>query len=194
MRWGCAAAFSILIAVSGAGAAADDAFLPEHTKIGEFIATAPPLPAPPTAFTDLQGNPVRLADFTGKPAVLNLWATWCEPCRREMASLDRLQARLGDRLRVVLVSEDRGGAAAVGPFFEKLDLGSLKTYVDPKSAVGRAFGVRGLPTSIVLDRDGRVVGTVEGAAEWDSAKILAILEPLLGGDAVVKSSLRRAPP
>src|SRR5580704_11707191 len=66
MRWGCTAAFSILIAVSGAGAAADDAFLPEHTKLGEFIATAPPLPAPPTAFTDLQGNPVRLADFTGK--------------------------------------------------------------------------------------------------------------------------------
>jgi hypothetical protein len=67
---------------------------------------------------------------------------------------------------------------------------SVKIYIDPKSVVGHAFGARGLPTSFLIDREGKVLGRVEGAAEWDSPKILGVLEPLLSGDGVVKASSR----
>jgi len=120
--------------------------------------------------------------------LINLWATWCEPCLREMPSLERLQSRLGDRIAVLAVSEDRGGNKAVEPFIAKLGLKSVKTYLDPKSAVGQAFEVRGLPTSFLIDRDGKVLGKVEGAAEWESPKILGVLEAFLSGDGVVKTS------
>src|ERR1700682_2023335 len=105
-----------------------------------------------------------------------------------MPSLERLQSRLGDRIAVIAVSEDRGGSKVVEPFIAKLGLQSVKTYVDPKSDVGHAFEVRGLPTSFLIDRDGRVLGRVEGGAEWDSPKIIAILESFLSDDGVVKTS------
>jgi hypothetical protein len=105
-----------------------------------------------------------------------------------MPSLERLQSRLGERITVLAVSEDRGGNKAVEPFIAKLGLKSVKIYIDPKSEVGHAFGARGLPTSLLIDREGKVRGRVEGAAEWDSPKILGVLEPLLSSDSVVKTS------
>lgn len=172
-------AIVLLLALSMALAAPDD-----KRRLGEFIAQTPPQPAPEVAFTDAGGNPASFADFKGKPVLVNLWATWCQPCLREMPSLERLQAQLDDRLTVLAISEDRGGAKLVNPFAAKLELTRLKIYLDPKSEVGRAFGVRGLPTSIVIDAEGRVVGRVEGAAEWDSTKMLGVIEPLLKPAAV----------
>jgi thiol-disulfide isomerase/thioredoxin len=171
-------------------AAAAAGYLPEHPKLGAFVPTAPPRPAPALAFSDAKGNPVDLAAFKGKPVILNLWASWCGPCKEEMPSLDRLQSELAGKLAVVAVSEDLGGAKAALPFFDKLKLPALKPYLDPKNAVSEAFGVRGLPTSIVIDKDGNVVGTVEGKADWGSPAIMAALKPLLAEAAVVKSSLR----
>src|SRR6266403_886929 len=86
----------------------------------QFIPTDPPRPAPEIAFADGAGKTVSLADFRGRVVLVNLWATWCEPCIREMPSLDRLQAALGgDDFAILLVSQDRGGDSVVGPFFEK---------------------------------------------------------------------------
>ena len=155
----------------------------EKPKLGEFIAVNPPQPAPEAAFTDADGKPASLADFKGKPAVVNLWATWCAPCVREMPSLDRLQAELGGKLTVAAVAEDRGGADKVKRFVAKMELQSIKIYLDPKTELERAFQARGLPTSIVLDAEGKVVGKVEGAADWSSAKILSALQPLLDKEA-----------
>src|SRR5260370_10400057 len=107
-----------------------------------------------------------------------------------MPSLGRLQSRLGERIAVLAVSEDRGGNKTVEPFISKLALKSVKIYIDPKSEVGQAFGARGLPTSFLIDREGKVRGRVEGAAEWDSPKILRVLEPLLSGDDVAKPPYR----
>jgi thiol-disulfide isomerase/thioredoxin len=173
------AAIVLLLMLSSAPAAEDG-----KMRIGEFIPQTPPQPAPEVSFTDADGNPATFADFKGKPVLVNLWATWCEPCLREMPSLDRLQAKYSDKLSVLAISEDRGGGKVVNPFVAKLELTKLKIYLDPKSDVGRAFGVRGLPTSIVIDAEGRVVGRVEGAAEWDSAKMLGVIEPLLKASAV----------
>src|SRR5438876_991272 len=84
---------------------------------------------PAMSFADPAGNTLDLSDFRGKLVLVNLWATWCEPCLREMPSLERLQSRLGDRIAVIAVSEDRGGSKAVDPFIAKLGLKSVKTYL-----------------------------------------------------------------
>jgi hypothetical protein len=97
-----------------------------------------------------------------------------------MPALDRLQAKLGGKdFAVVLVSQDRGGANVVDPFFAKLGLANLKTYLDPKSTVGHGFGVAGLPTSFLIGRDGKILGSVQGAAAWDGAATEAIIRSRL---------------
>ena len=191
MKWAIAAALALLIAALDPGTAAENGSdMPDRTKLGEFVPSSQPSPAPAVSLVDSSGQTIELADLRGKPVIVNLWATWCEPCLREMPSLERLQSRLGERIAVLAVSEDRGGDKAVEPFVAKLALKSVKIYIDPKSDVGHAFAVRGLPTSVLIDRDGMVLGCVEGAAEWDSPKILGLLEPLLSGDGVVKASSR----
>jgi thiol-disulfide isomerase/thioredoxin len=195
MRWSRAVSWLLLfILATGGHAAEDKPAEPERVRLGEFIPASPPLPAPAVSFIDLSGNTVSLSEFTGKIVLVNLWATWCEPCLREMPSLERLQLRLGEKITVVAVSEDRGGGKTVEPFIDKLELKSIKTYLDPKSTAERAFKVQGLPTTFLIDRKGRVLGRVEGAAEWDSPELLDILKPFLGDEETIKASLRRAHP
>jgi thiol-disulfide isomerase/thioredoxin len=143
-----------------------------------FAATGPK-PVPELSFLDEGGNEVTLADFAGDVVVLNLWATWCAPCRREMPSLDRLQAALGeDGLTVIALSLDRGDVAKVRAFFEELEIANLAIYRDPQAQAGRELGAPGLPTTIVIDRAGREVGRLLGPAEWDSEEALALLRDL----------------
>src|SRR5215471_1088550 len=168
-------ALALLLAVTvKAGLAAEP-----DLKPGEFIPASPPQPAPEVSFSDLSGNGVALADFKGKLVLLNLWATWCQPCLTEMPSLEKLQEKSEEKLIVAAVSEDRRGKEVVEPFVAKHGLDKVKIYLDPKSAVGHAFSVRGLPTTLVIDTKGQVVGRVEGAAEWDSDKMTKALQPFL---------------
>jgi len=191
MKWTVAAALVFLLAAPALGAADEgEADMPDRTKLGEFVPSSQPFTAPAVSLADTNGHSVELSELRGKLVLVNLWATWCEPCLREMPSLERLQSRLGERIAVLAVSEDRGGNKTVEPFIAKLGLKSVKIYIDPKSEVGHAFGARGLPTSFLIDREGKVLGRVEGAAEWDSPKILGVLEPLLSGNGVVKASSR----
>ena len=171
-----ALALALAVAEPRMAAAADPA--PLRGAFGEnFTLLDPPVPAPPEAFTDLAGNPVRLADFQGRVVVLNFWATWCAPCIREMPSLDRLQAALGDRgLSVVAVSIDRAGIKVIRPFAERLGLAHLGLYHDPQGALFRAFGVAGLPATFLIDRNGGILGAYPGAAEWDGPEPGALIE------------------
>src|SRR5439155_10293748 len=190
MRLSRAAAWLLPLVLAGAAPAPENnsASTSERGRLGEFIPVSPPEPAPAVSFVDFAGNTVSLAEFAGKFVLVNLWATWCEPCLREMPSLDRMQRRLSDKITVVAISEDRGGSTTVEPFIDKLGLKSFKTYLDPKSGAGRALKVEGLPTSFLIDREGRVLGRVDGAAEWDSPKLLAVLGSFLGADEVIKAS------
>ena len=189
MKWAVVAVLLFFLAPpTGSPAAKCDTDAPDRTKLGEFIPVPDPAPAPTLTLSDLSGNTADLSDFRGKLVVVNLWATWCAPCLEEMPSLERLQSRLRERIAVLAVSEDRGGSKAVEPFVTKLGLKSVKTYLDPKSAVGHAFDVQGLPTSFLIDRDGKVLGKVEGAAVWDSPKMLGVLEPFLADNSIVRTS------
>jgi thiol-disulfide isomerase/thioredoxin len=197
----------ILALILGLPAAGWAAFTLSHRLIADdgappalpqFIPANPPRPAPEIGFADSEGKRLTLADFRGRVVLINLWATWCQPCIREMPSLDRLRAALPEQdLAIVLISQDRGGDKVVAPFFAKLALAALKTYLDPQSTVGHALEVRGLPTSLLIDRDGKELGRVEGAVEWDGAPAQALLRWHIdrGGaaktDDIIKTSAQR---
>ncbi|WP_431856309.1 TlpA family protein disulfide reductase [Azospirillum sp.] len=139
-------------------------------------------PIKPFAFVDGQGRKVELADFAGRTVLLNLWATWCAPCVKEMPSLDRLQAALGGRdFQVVALSVDRGGRDTVEPFLKKLGIKNLEPYFDQPSASMTALGPRGLPTTLLVGPDGQELGRVEGDVEWDSPEVVAFLRKQIGG-------------
>jgi thiol-disulfide isomerase/thioredoxin len=155
--------------------------------LGQLVPVSPPVAVPQVGFTALTGAPAGLSDFAGKVVLINLWATWCAPCRREMPSLEKLQARFADKLAILAISEDIGGKRVVAPFIEKLGLRGIKIYLDPKSRVGQGFNVDGLPTSILIDRQERVVGRIEGEADWTSPRLIAAIEPLVSADNIVKT-------
>lgn len=123
---------------------------------------------PDLRFADAAGAPRSLADFRGRVILLNLWATWCVPCREEMPALDRLQAALGGPgFEVVALSIDRGGVAAVKSFYEELDVRNLRIYVDQNADALGKLGSFGIPLSVLVGRDGRELWRVVGPREWD---------------------------
>jgi len=156
---------------------------PEGPFAENFTFSDPPVPAPSTAFQELQGDEVTLADFRGKVVLVNFWATWRAPCVREMPSLERLHKTLaGEGLAVLAVSNDRGGAGVVEPFLARLDLQALPIYLDPKGKLAQEFALNGLPTSFIIGRDGRVLASLVGPAEWDSSEAIEFLRHYLGRD------------
>jgi thiol-disulfide isomerase/thioredoxin len=153
---------------------------PEGPFAEDFTFSDPPVPAPSLVFQGLEGGETTLTAFRGKVVLVNFWATWCAPCVREMPSLQRLHDALaGEGFAVLAVSEDRGGAGVVAPFLARLDLQRLPVYLDPKGRLARAFALKGLPTSFVIDRQGRVVAGLVGPAEWDSAAAKAFMRHYL---------------
>jgi thiol-disulfide isomerase/thioredoxin len=132
-------------------------------------------PAPGTEFDDPDGDTVTLASFEGKPLLLNLWATWCGPCVKEMPTLDALAARQGDKLQVVALSQDTSGREKVDAFFSKAKIGKLEAYMDPKLAVMGDLRVEELPTTILFDAQGREIWRVTGELDWQSPKAAALI-------------------
>ena len=146
----------------------------------DFAPLDEPRRLPEFRFTDGDGRGLSMADFRGRLVVLNIWATWCAPCRREMPSLDRLQAAFaGAEFDVVALSVDRKGLAAVRAFYAALAIKSLDIYVANSSSLTRALGVIGLPTTLLVDRSGRELGRLVGPAEWDSPELMAKLRRYL---------------
>lgn len=142
--------------------------------LGSVVEEAPPRAVPALHFTDGAGRPMTLDTLKGRAVVLNLWATWCVPCRKEMPSLDRLQARLGGPGFLVLpLSLDRQGMAAVAPFYRELGLTAVGIYLDPTGTVMSALGIEGIPTTLLIGTDGREVARVVGGVDWDSPGMIA---------------------
>lgn len=144
------------------------------------IETVAPKPMPELVFQTLDGVETTLAGFEGKVVVLNLWATWCAPCREEMPSLDRLQTAFAGRDVVVLaLSVDRAGPERVQQFLTEIGVQQVHVYRDPKAAATRALKLPGLPATLLIDRQGREVGRVLGIAAWDGPAAVAAVERLL---------------
>jgi len=146
-----------------------------------------PRELPDLGFVDGDGRAASLADFRGRVVLLNLWATWCVPCRREMPALDRLQAKLGGaEFIVVPLSIDRGGLPPVKRFYEELGLQALGVFVDQSGTATGKRGTAGVPTTLLIDREGREIGRLLGAAEWDSPEAITLIRRYLnspsGGD------------
>ena len=136
-------------------------------------------PARLSAFVDAAGAPVSIEAFRGKTVLLNLWAPWCGPCLAEMPSLDRLAGRLPEKdFAVVAVTKDPVGESPSRRTFERMGLKRLALYLDPEGKLEPELGARGFPTTLILSREGVPLAYREGAAEWDSAAMVAKLEAL----------------
>jgi thiol-disulfide isomerase/thioredoxin len=155
------------------GAASSDSFT--------FSFFDQPRALPELRFTDGEGRALSLVDFRNRPVLLNIWATWCVPCRKEMPSLDRLQAALGaSQLLVLPLSIDRQGLPVVKKFYAELGLTSLGTYLDQSGKAASELNTVGVPTTLLIDGDGHEIGRKVGPAEWDSPEVVALIRDHLG--------------
>ncbi|HUL10394.1 MAG TPA: TlpA disulfide reductase family protein [Candidatus Acidoferrum sp.] len=145
-----------------------------------FEAQDEPQPAPETDFRTAGGKHLTLADFRGRVVLLNLWTMSCDPCQTEIPSFDRLQAMYkGDGLAVLAVSVDDASGLTVRRYLQRNGLNNLTPYLDAQGATAMAFNLRQFPTTLLIDRDGNVVGSLQGATQWDSPEALALIRRYL---------------
>ena len=176
--WIVAALVGVLVGLVGVGWLVRDNFLP--VEVGTR--------APDFSARDLAGNPVSLADLQGEVVLLNIWATWCEPCRDEMPSMQRVHERLGpEGLKIVAVSIDAAGGAMdasghpggnIEAFAREYGL-TFGIWHDPSGAIQRTYRTTGVPESFVIDRSGFITRKVIGATEWDSENSIESFRRLL---------------
>ncbi|MGY3439082.1 MULTISPECIES: TlpA family protein disulfide reductase [unclassified Marinovum] len=141
---------------------------------------ADPVPVEATDFTDFDGAALNLSDYHGKVVLLNFWATWCAPCRKEMPMLADLQTELGGAdFEVVTMATGRNPAPAMTRFFDTVGIKNLPLHRDPDQLIARGMGVFGLPTTVILDRQGQEVARMQGEADWSSDSAKAILQAFI---------------
>jgi len=147
-----------------------------------FAQIGRPKQVPDLQFQDGAGKPRSLTDFRGKLLLLNIWATWCTPCREEMPALDRLQAKIGaPGFEIVALSIDQRGPDAARKFFDEFGIKALKVYVDPSAQAAFKLGTVGLPTTLLIDRGGREIGRHVGPAKWDASETVENLRRMVDG-------------
>ena len=146
-----------------------------------FVIYKVPKPVPELQFTDGEGKTRTLAEFKGKVVLLNIWATWCLPCRKEFPTLDRLQATLGGPdFEVVPVSIDSKGMPAIDKFYGEISVKNLARYVTPSgNGALDTLGIFGIPATLLIDPEGQEIGRVTGPAEWDSPDFVAFLKDVI---------------
>jgi thiol-disulfide isomerase/thioredoxin len=149
-------------------------------SLSPFVAGKAPSAVPTVAFSDAHGNRISLSQLKGRYILLNLWATWCAPCVRELPALARLQGAAGSaRFEVIAVDVGRGTASDARAFLDDHGAKGLATYVDANLALLRAFGAYGLPLTVLIDPSGREIARASGPAAWDSAESVAYFRALV---------------
>jgi len=153
---------------------------PGRSELAAFVFRKEPELLPEIKFQDGDGRERSLADWRGKVVLLNLWATWCLPCRKEMPALDRLQASLGsDQFQVVAISVDRTGLAGAKKFLEETQTPNLAVYADPTARLASSLRAAGLPATLLIDKEGREIGRLLGPAEWDGEAARRLIQSAL---------------
>lgn len=144
--------------------------------VQNFVAHDEPRAIGEAVFRNSAGEKIGFDTFQGKVVLVNLWATWCAPCRREMPSIDRLAAQLkGPEFDVVAVSVDLGGEDKAREFYEEIGVTNLDFYIDPTARIGAAFKGFGLPLTVILNAEGKELGRLVGPAEWDSPEAIELV-------------------
>lgn len=156
-----------------------------HGEIAALTLAPRPAEIPELRFDAPDGTKASLADFKGRTVLFNLWATWCVPCRQEMPALDRLQGLLGsDDFTVVAVNIDTARLDKPKAFLDEIGVKNLKFYADPKAELFQTLKqegkLLGLPTTILISKDGCEIGTMAGPAQWDSQEALQLLKAIQG--------------
>ena len=165
-----------LAAALASGASGEDPF-----AALSLIRPRRPEPAPDFTVPGLTSPHLSLSSFRGQVVFLNFWATWCPPCREEMPSMERLYRRFKARgLTILAISIDSRGAEVVAPFVKHFGL-TFPIGLDPKSEVANRYLLRALPTTVLIDRGGRIAAFAFGARGWDSSAAHAVIETLLNG-------------
>src|SRR5712675_1213690 len=152
-----------------------------HGEVAALTMATAPLRLPDLAFQDAEGKPKKLSEWRGRTVLVNLWATWCVPCRKEMPALEGLQSRLGGaNFEVVAINIDTRDAEKPKNFLKEANLTRLNYFSDQKATVfqdlkqiGRALG---MPTSVLVDGQGCEIGTIAGPAEWASDDAIALIK------------------
>ena len=156
-----------------------------HGEVAALTMATAPLRLPDLAFADGDGQPKKLSDWRGKTVLVNLWATWCVPCRKEMPALDELQTKLsGPNFEVVAINIDTRDPEKPRKFLQDAKLTRLGYFSDPKAkvfqdlkSIGRALG---MPTSVLVDGQGCEIATIAGPAEWGSDDAVKLIKAALG--------------
>src|SRR4029079_979241 len=171
--------------VGPAGGAASGPFAGLNKgAMAAFLARPKPLDLGEVSFVDGEGAAKSLSDWRGKVVLLNIWATWCVPCRDEMPMLNKLEAELGGKdFQVVAVNIDRGGADKPKSFLAETGATHLSLYTDPSGKLFSKLKAVGMPTTLLLDREGHEIGRLVGPANWDSPEALGLIKAAIGAPA-----------
>lgn len=149
-------------------------------EVANFTPKPAPVAIPEFSFENAEGDPLTLADFRGKLVLLNIWATWCGPCREEMPELDELQAEFGgDDFEVVALSVDSKGEERVRDFLKEVGAAHLRLYIDPATQANFKLGAIGLPTTLLVSPEGEEIGRMVGPAPWASEDAKNLIEEAL---------------
>lgn len=160
-------------------------------ELAAFLVNQTPLDLPEIKFLNASADDkllsgtdeIDLSHFKGKVVLVNLWATWCGPCRHEMPTLDALQAKLGsDKFEVVTINVDRKSTAGAEAFFSEIGIKNLSLYADPTTKAMRSLRARGLPMTMLLNTDGKEVGRIFGPAEWASQEAINLIQAELNSN------------
>ncbi|MEL6530790.1 MAG: TlpA disulfide reductase family protein [Pseudomonadota bacterium] len=180
-----------VFALAGCDTAPEESSQRESASSASDAPPPPPLPGrivrvqagtelPEMTFQDPDGQSLSFAELKGTPILLNLWATWCAPCRVEMPLLDELAGVMGDDLKVLTISQDIRGAEVVAPFFAENSFENLEPWLDPNADLAAQFAQGGLmPTTILFDAEGKEVFRVAGDYEWNSEDAIAEIREAL---------------
>jgi thiol-disulfide isomerase/thioredoxin len=153
-------------------------------QMAAFVFKKAPEELPELPFQDKDGKSRTLKEWQGKVVLVNLWATWCAPCRKEMPSLDRLQAELGsDKFEVVAISADKTGIEGAKNFLDQIKVTNLDAYADPTVRIHSGLKAIGMPASLLIDAKGREIGRLVGPAEWDSAEAKRLIKAAIAAPA-----------
>ncbi len=167
-----------LTSLAGIGKSAAAMTLPD---VGPNLDATVPQPVPDFHFLDASGRRMTLAAFRGEGLVVNFWATWCPPCRAELPTLLALDPKIrADGMRVLPISVDSQGIKAVRPYFARHHITGVPMLLDPSSSALDAFNIGGIPFTVIVDRAGQMVASLQGAGDWDTPATIARLRRLVG--------------